>query len=254
MNRAGVDAAPEHTPLFSPRLLTRLTAGIALLCALTLTVSVAGRWAGERLALSGHTEDTTPVDILIGEDHLRFPANVIRFDEQRVTGQAERVDLYLLWPEMEGYSNGNRLRFNDVSHPESLIFLQLSQSTMSKDMSGRLAPIYERLFEDAGQAGPAGLTLRRLRDQSGYGNEVFLTAPLNAGSDYAVRCMLPQNDTLSTSADCQRDIHLGEDLSVLYRFSSRLLPQWRAMETAVRAYVEGRLVAGGLKTSRNAFR
>lgn len=227
-----------HAPLISNRLLTRLTICVAVLAALTITISVAGRLLGERIALAGHTENTEAVDIIVGQDHMRLPANTIRFDEQRHTGRAERVDLYLTWPEMAGYSNEERVRFNDSSRPDGLIFLNISQSTMSKDMSGRLTPIYRQLFAESAEPGPAGLTLHPLKDGSGYGDEVFFTGTLPDGSAYAVRCMMPDDDAHSTSADCQRDIHIGRDLSVLYRFSSRLLPQWQVMEARVRGYVE----------------
>lgn len=239
----------EHAPLISNRFLTRLTIGVAMLAGLTVAISVGGRMLGERIALAGHTESTEPVDIVIGQDQIRLPANTIRFEEQRLTGRAEHVDLYLTWPEMNGYSNGERTRFNDATRPEGLIFLNLSQSTMSRDMSGRLEPIYSHLFDDRPEPGPAGLTLQRLRENSGYGDEVFFTGILPDGSDYAVRCMMPENESQSTSADCQRDIHIGRDLSVLYRFSSRLLPQWQSMEARVRAFLDERL-AGQTRTDK----
>jgi hypothetical protein len=235
----------EHAPLFSNRLLTRLTIGVAALASLTIAISVGGRMLGERIALAGHTENTATIDIIIGQDQVRLPANTIRFEEQRQTGRAERVDLYLTWPEMSGYSNATRSRFNDASQPESLIFLNLSQSTMSKDMSGRLGPIYSHLFDDRPEPGPAGLTLQRLKENTGYGDEVFFTGILPDGSDYAVRCMMPADESQSTGADCQRDIHVGRDLSVLYRFSSRLLPQWQAMEARVRDYLGQSFVEDG---------
>ena len=131
----------EHAPLISHRLLTRLTIGVAVLAGLTVAISIAGRVLGERIALAGHTENAEPVDVVIGQDHIRLPANTIRFEEQRQTGRTERVDLYLTWPEMRGYSNADRGRFNDANRPEGLVFLNLSQSTMSKDMSGRMGPI-----------------------------------------------------------------------------------------------------------------
>lgn len=239
----------EHAPLISNRFLTRLTIGVAMLAGLTVAISVGGRMLGERIALAGHTESTEPVDIVIGQDQIRLPANTIRFEEQRLTGRAEHVDLYLTWPEMNGYSNGERTRFNDATRPEGLIFLNFSQSTMSRDMSGRLEPIYSHLFDDRPEPGPAGLTLQRLRENSGYGDEVFFTGILPDGSDYAVRCMMPENESQSTSADCQRDIHIGRDLSVLYRFSSRLLPQWRAMEARVRDYLGRSFVENGRSVS-----
>ncbi|WP_242223133.1 hypothetical protein [Shinella zoogloeoides] len=239
----------EHAPLISNRFLTRLTVGVAMLAGLTVAISVGGRMLGERIALAGHTESTAAIDIVIGQDQIRLPANTIRFEEERHTGRAERVDLYLTWPEMNGYSNGERARFNDANHPESLIFLNLSQSTMSRDMSGRLEPIYSHLFDDRPEPGPAGLTRQPLKENSGYGGEVFFTGILPDGSDYAVRCMIPADDAQSTSADCQRDIHIGRDLSVLYRFSSRLLPQWQAMEARVRDYLGRSLVENGRAAS-----
>ena len=247
-------ADDEHAPLLSNRLLTRLTIGVAVLAGLTVGISIAGRMLGERIALAGHTENSAPVDVVIGQDQIRLPANVIRFEEQRHTGLAERVDLYLTWPEMQGYSNAERSRFNDANRPESLVFLSLSQSTMSKDMSGRLEPIYSHLFDGQTELGPAALTLRHLKDNSGYGNEVFFTGTLPDGADYAVRCMMPADDTSSTSADCQRDIHIGSDLSVLYRFSSRLLPQWQAMEARVRDYLGQSLIRNGRPLTVNSSR
>ncbi len=235
----------DHAPLLSTRLLTRLTVGIAALAALSVAINFAGQMLGQRLALAGHTESTEAVDIVIGQDHLRLPKNALRFEDQRQSGSAVRADLYLTWPEMQGYSHGERNRFNDVTRSENLIFLNISQSTMSKDMSGRLEPIYRHLFSGHPEAGPDGLALHQLKPNSGYGGEVFFTGRMDDGSDYAVRCMMAADPAEATSADCQRDIHLGNDLSVLYRFSSRLLPQWHAMEAQVRAYVADTLVVSG---------
>lgn len=244
----------DHAPLLSNRLLTRLTVGVAFLAGLTVAISIAGRALGERIALAGHTENAEPIDIVIGQDQLRLPANAIRFEDQRRTGRAERVDLYLTWPEMNGYSNAERIRFNDATRPENLIFLNLSQSTMSRDMSGRLGPIYSHLFGDRPEQGPAGLTRQSLKENSGYGGEVFFTGTLPDGSDYAVRCMMPADSSQSTGADCQRDIHIGRDLSVLYRFSSRLLPQWQAMEARVRDYLGGSLAENGRSSAATRSR
>ncbi|SOC38906.1 hypothetical protein SAMN05892877_105322 [Rhizobium subbaraonis] len=234
------DIHEEH--LFSARFIKRLCVGIAVLAGLTGALSYAGRELGDRIALAGHTEDRTPLNILIGEDHLRLPSNAIRFQDQRQTGRTDRLDVYLTWPEMEGYTSENRDRFNDIRQPENLIFLQFSQSTMSRDMSGRVEPIYSHLFEGAPESGPAGLTMRHLKEGSGYAGETLLTGTMPDGSIYAVRCILPARGQPSTSADCQRDIHTGDDLSLLFRFSSRLLPQWQEMETAVRTYARQHLV------------
>lgn len=233
----GLQADDERAPLISPRFLMIATLTITALACASLLISWYGRAYGERLSRAGHSESTDIVEINIGRDRLSLPENTIRFEEQRRGGDAERVDLYLLWPEMTGYSSAKRRRFDDIDLSQSLIFLQISQSTMSRDMSGRLEPIYMNLLEPEQQAGPAGLTLRTFRDGTGYEGEALLTAVTGDGAHYAIRCVMPKTVDQASSSDCQRDIHVGEDLTVLYRFSSRLLDDWQAIDTAVHDYV-----------------
>jgi len=233
---------PDLRPLLSSGFVYRVTAVVMMLATLTAAISLAGRWFGENLALAGHTASNEVFDIFIGQDHLRLPANMIRFEAQRATSIAERVDLYLTWPGLEGYSDRSRELFNNVDAPEKLIFLQISQSTMSRDMSGRLEPIYAQIFDGAPTAGPAGLMEHAVKVTSSYAGEVFLTAETTAQSPYVVRCLKPDPQAISTSADCQRDIHAGKDLVVLYRFSNRLLPQWREIDQAIATFVKSRLV------------
>jgi hypothetical protein len=238
---ASPDPASSDAPLISNRFIFRLTAAIAVLVLLTIAISVGGRWLGQRISLAGHTESTEEFLIRIGQDNVLLPANSLRFREQRQAGPAERVDLYLAWPEMEGYRADLKNRFDDASQASSLIFLQLSQSTMSRDMSGRLQPIYSGLFDGEPETMPDGLLLHRLRADSGYGKEVILTAARAGQPDYVVRCLLPTDGNTATSGDCQRDIHSGQDLTVLYRFSSTLLKDWDHIDAAVRSFVETRL-------------
>lgn len=233
--------ASEHLPLISNRFVYTATAFITVLAALSVVINLGGRRLGAELALAGHSDSTQDFLITIGQDRLRLTANTIRFEAQRRDGPAERADLYLLWPEMSGYRSELRARFDDVTQPDGLIFIQLSQSTMSRDMSGRVEPIYSHLFEGPPEKGPHGLTLHRLKSEAGYGNEVLLTAQRPGGPDFAVRCILPPEGMPASSGDCQRDIHVGRDLSVLYRFSSALLSDWGAIDTAVRDYVTSHL-------------
>lgn len=235
----------QEEPLLSGRALRILIAVVVLLVALMAVINLAGRWFGDRIALAGHTASTATFDITIGQDRLALPANAIRFAQARTGGETDRIDLYLAWPEMSGYSAETAHRFNDLANPGQLIFVQLSQSTMSRDMSGRLGPIYSGLFEGPETPFEAGLSLHRLRQDSGYAGEVMLTGKRPGQPDYAVRCILASEERPASNADCQRDIFAGRDLNVLYRFSSSLLPQWRALDEAVRAYVEARLAGNG---------
>ncbi|MBW9055811.1 hypothetical protein [Rhizobium mesosinicum] len=234
---------PGEQPLISTRFLIRVTATIAVLALLTVTISIAGRWLGRHISLAGNTESNAGITLTIGRDTIALPANTIRFPSERHDGAAERVDLYLTWPEMQGYSKQTRQRFDDIAQSSGLIFLQITQGTMSRDMSGRLEPIYSHLMDGASEPFAHGLTLHRLRADAGYSGEVLLTARREGSVDYVVRCVLPSSAGTATSGDCQRDIKVGKDLSVLYRFSSRHLADWDHIDAAIRTFVETRLVS-----------
>ncbi|WP_454849534.1 hypothetical protein [Rhizobium binxianense] len=229
-------------PLLSTGLLLRAMALIALLALLTIAIGIAGRWLGRHISLAGNTDSMADITLTIGRDTVRFPANTIRFPSQRHDGATERVDLYLTWPQMQGYGEENRRRFDDIGLSAGLIFLQVTQSTMSRDMSGRLEPIYSHLIEGSAEPFRYGLTLHRLRADAGYGGEVLLTAPRTGAPDYVLRCILPSAPDKATSGDCQRDIKVGRDLSVLYRFSSNRLADWSHIDAVIRTFVETRLV------------
>lgn len=232
----------DQAPLISNRFLSVTIAVAGVMAMLSLMITVLADRYGEMLLREEETASTAPVTLRIGQDVLALPANVMRFESQRRDGEAERADLYLAWPEMRGYSPQLRQRFGDVRFSDGLIFLEITQSTMSRDMSGRLQPIYSRLFTGRPEAFAAGLMLNRLRPESGYGDEVILTAQRPGEPDYVVRCLLPRHDSPPASSDCQRDIHIGKDLSVLYRFSSAQLSDWRNLDRAVRDYLQASLV------------
>ena len=234
----------DELPLFSNRFVTRLTAAILVIALLSAAINLAARYLGDALVTGSHSDSLADFDITIGMDTLRLPANALRFASQRHSGESERTDMALLWPEMTGYSRDNRNRFDDVALSDGLIFIQLSQSTMSRDMSGRLEPIYSHLFEGAAVPFDFGLVEHRLKPGTGFDGEVMLTAKRPGKTDYAVRCVLPATEQQATSGDCQRDVRVGQDLTVLYRFSSRLLDDWNALDNRVLDYVTSRIRQG----------
>ncbi|MDR7147214.1 hypothetical protein [Rhizobium sp. BE258] len=234
-------AAVDESPILSSGFLIRVTAAVAVLAVLTIAISLGGRWFGRHITLAGNSDSTQAVSVTIGRDTLNLSENTIRFPSQRHAGVSERADLYLTWPEMQGYTKNDRERFDDVAQSAGLIFLQITQSTMSRDMSGRIEPIYAHLMDGTAKPYADGLTLHNLRADAGYTGEVLLTAERPNAADYAVRCILPESPELATSGDCQRDIKVGKDLSVLYRFSSRHLNDWDHIDAAIRSFVEARL-------------
>ncbi len=224
-------APASEQPLLSNRFLLKLSGAIGLLALATVSISMAGKFYGARLAQDGYSTSIAPQHIILGDDVLQIPNSMIRFEDQRRSGRAERVDIYLAWPEMTGFSEELAHKFNNSNETGSLLFAQFSQSVMSRDMSGRLEPIYSRLFAGPAEQGPAGLVLHRMKNESGFGDEVLMTASRPGQPDYVVRCILPAAGAPAGDADCQRDVQVGQDISMLYRFSSELLPQWAMIDT-----------------------
>ncbi|ANV22829.1 hypothetical protein CFBP5875_06115 [Agrobacterium pusense] len=232
----------SDTGFLSSSLIRRVIVICGALAALLTALNFGMKWYGDRIIQAGHTTSTDEVEITIGNDRLKLAKNTLRNPSDRDSGAHERADLYLTWPDLAGYRDSNRALFDDPKNAVGLIFVQLSQSTMSQDMSGRFEPIYTRLIEGEPTPLKHGLLLHRLRADSGYGKEVILTGRRDGESVYVVRCLLPQTPQETTGSDCQRDIHVGQDLSLFYRFSANLLPQWQALDAAVTRYVEKRLV------------
>lgn len=232
----------QFEPLFARPLLYRGAACVMLLATLSVALIWGGHWFGQRLSLAGHTASTEHHTIIIGSDTLTLPANVIRLREQRADGPSERLYLYLTWPQMHGYTEADKSRFDEPGKGNDLIFLDISEATMSKDMSGRLEPIYRRLMTGEQTDFGSGLTLHRMKAESGYGEEVLLTGKRKNVPDYVVRCVLPDQHDAVTAADCQRDIHLGSGLSVLYRFSSNHISEWEHIDAAIQQFVSDALI------------
>ncbi len=206
----------------------------ATLALLSLGISLGGKWLGRSIALAGHTEDASAREVVIGNDVISAPANMIRFDRQRRNGVAERLDLYLRWPQLDGYSDAARDAFNHAHGSREIVFLSFEPRMMSRDMSGRLEPIYAPLLVRPGKPGPGGTMLYAFEEKSGYLDEVLAVGPRWDGEPFVARCLIGESADGSL-APCERDIHVGGDLSLTYRFPRELLAQWRDLDAAVRA-------------------
>lgn len=212
----------------------RVFYGFLAMALLSVAISVGGKWFGRSVSLAGHTEDTTIHETVIGNDVVAAPANAIRFERARRDGIADRLDLYLRWPDLRGYSAETRDDFNHAGGSRRILFLTFEHRMMSRDMSGRFEPIYRSLIEDKGTPAPGGLVLYEFKPNSGYLNEVLAVAETATGQPFVARCLIGMSAEESL-APCERDLHVGDNLSLTYRFPRELLQGWRALDAAVLA-------------------
>ncbi|KQZ13186.1 hypothetical protein ASD44_03195 [Mesorhizobium sp. Root554] len=206
----------------------------AALAALSIAISMAGKWFGHAIAMAGYTDDTTVREIVIGNNVIAVPSNYIRFEQARRDGVAQRLDLYLRYPQMDGYSAAARNDFNNAGAKKRIVFLSFEERAMSRDMSGRFAPIYSSLIVKPGKPGPGRTTLYSFNDKSGYMNEMLAVAERAGKDPFVARCFTGPSAEESL-APCERDIQVGDNLSLSYRFPAEFLGDWQALETAMSA-------------------
>lgn len=216
-----------------PRFMLRAFLLFAALALLSGVISLGGEWTGRIIARAGHSDDTTLREIVIGNDVLNVPANMIRFEASRRDGVAARLDLYMRWPQMDGYSDAARDAFNHANGDKSILFLAFEPRAMSRDMSGRYEPIYRKLIDTPGRPGPGGLTVHRFSENSGYINEVLVVEDTTGAEPFVMRC-LAGAAARESLAPCERDIHVADGLSLTYRMPAQLAGEWREIEAKMR--------------------
>lgn len=213
-------------------LMLKVFCAFAVLALLSAAISAGGKWFGRSIAMAGHTDDGTMREIVIGNDVIVVPANAIRFERERRDGIASRLDLYFRWPDMSGYSTASRGDFNHAGGAKRIIFLSFEERMMSRDMSGRFAPIYSSMIVKPGTQAANGIVLYGFNAKSGYLNEVLAVAERPEGEPFVARCLSGPSAEESL-APCERDIHVGANLSLSYRFPREMLADWRSLEDAL---------------------
>jgi hypothetical protein len=208
------------------------------LALLSAFISLAGKWVGRMIALSGHTESTAIHEIVIGNNVLAVPANMIRFDTARQAGVTARLDLYMRWPALDGYSAAARDDFNHVDGSRNIIFVSIQKRLMSRDMSGRYHPLDLSLIDEDATPGPAGLSLHAFARNSGYLDETLVVGRRQGREEPFVARCLAGEAALDSLAPCERDLHVGEGLSLSYRFPAHLLAKWRQLDAAMLSVFE----------------
>ena len=239
------DAAEPKTDV-GERMLAQSFMSLLVKLALAMVVVAVAIFAsasyyGSIVAKGGHETDITPRQITIANEVLSVPANMIRFRAQRKSRTLERLDLYAHWPTMQGYSAENAAIFDDMEAGAPLLFISIEPRDMTTDMSGRVTTIYEKFFAgppiDAGH----GLVRRAFSSESAYFME-DLYYQMDSPYPFAARC-IRESDRVAAPY-CIRDIHIGRDLMVSYRFHANLIGEWMQLDRAVREAVAGFLAKG----------
>lgn len=214
-----------------------ITAVTLLIAALAMFASA--HFFGDNLSRAGHSSSTAQLEIVIGDEYLKVPANKVRFYRQRVSGAHEKLELYIHWPSLSGYQDNLSADFNNATENKNLIFISIEPRQMPYDMSGRVGPIYSQFFEGYAEPTNTGLVKQALSAKGGFIDEDLYYA---ASSPYpfATRCV---REIAATTPFCIRDIHIGNNLMLTYRFHQKYLGDWIELEQSVRALTKSMIVS-----------
>lgn len=242
-----METAPDYTASkMGSRLFGWLLLAVIVLILLSVAVNVGGRLLGPLIARGGHSDSTHGYEIIIGNNVLSIPANMIRFSNQRRDGVTRRLDLYARWPGLTGYTERDRAIFNLLTSKRHLIFMSIEQRTMSRDMSGRYLAIYAELIDPNGETAPGNLTVHRFLESSGYkGEELVLSDPSSGKPEFVARCLADSGAESFNS--CERDVQFGRDLQILYRFPRSMLGECKSLDKAIVDFANAHLLGNDTK-------
>jgi hypothetical protein len=136
---------------------------------------------------------------------------------------------------MTGYSDASKAVFNNLDKNGKLLFISFDRRSMVRDMSGRFEPIYKSMIEGSGETMPDGLTRYKLPEKAGFVDEYLYVGTQVDQTLFVARCLDAQS-SINNLAPCDRDIHVGEDLVMMVRFSPMLLSQWRQLDAVVKNF------------------
>ena len=209
-------------------LMIGLTVGLFGLAAAAVLVDVL---TGGSLGLTSARPlppSATPIDISIGTDRLRVPANLIRFPDQRRPGPRQRLDLALRLPDLSDASTEAPPGLRTTTSTADLIFVTFAARDTELDTADRIATIYQKFLEDGTSEGPDGLVRQPFRPGSSYAGEHLYFEP-GSVHPFAARCF--PLDKGQPPVTCLIDRKVGGHLMATLRLPIAALADWRTLQT-----------------------
>lgn len=220
-------------PARVPRWLLVLLVLVGLIVAAGFALDATIKRMGDRVAQAGYSLTPAPIAVSMAGKDLHVPANMIRFAGQRRAGAAERLDLFVHWPELDGVRNDDAEQF--ASSDPSVIFLTLTPPNGLRPPLARLETVYRYLFTGPSWPGPDGLVGRHLAAGSAYGREQLYYEP-GSQDPFIARCL----DATDTDLLPMCLVETNRDgIATVIRFNRSLLPQWRAIDGRLKALISG---------------
>jgi hypothetical protein len=173
-----------------------------------------------------------PISLSIGGRSFVIPENYTQFPRARRGGVRENVALYARLPDYEPYAADLVEEFETNSAYSPIVHFQIESYRAPLNERQRVVRSYMPVVIDPkGEEGPAGLTLYRFSEGSGYFNEDLFLGDDDRGGLAVIRCTKQMSDLLFPY--CRRDTKLLETVGLSYRFRRSRLADWRSIDNGI---------------------
>jgi hypothetical protein len=184
------------------------------------------------------------IRMTIGERVFAIPANYTIYPKDRRNGEKDRVDIYLVWPTMNGYSPARRAEFVENTPRSRRIDVTIGERRSVFSEEQRLESLYlPHVIDKTGQPDNYQLTRFTFKEgrtnapTNGYNNKDLFVGTADDGSTLVLFCY--QKVFNEIPPECWRELELSENVSIKYTFKREYLPEWKEIDTQVRRFLFG---------------
>lgn len=218
----------------------------SILAILSLALFLFGNTYGDRMALAGHEPDTTPLEIVIGNDVMAVPTNMVRLPDERQSGLTDTISLYVHWPSKQGFTRELADAFNNVEgHTGEIMFLTFKVRDRFLAMNERFEPVYTKAITGPRRTIHNGLHVQALMPSLGYNDEILVWADASNSihPGFIARCANAESETFI--APCETDLFVGRSLEMKARFPQEMLVRWPTLKSELLAFAASLQVSAG---------
>lgn len=217
--------------------LLRSTAGSVGIATTSVLAGLGALWLALDLRAGTPVEPaaTTVVSVSVAGETMTLPSGYFRFLDQRRGTKLDRIDLHFRWPGLSEAVPTRPSGPSDIGPDPDLIFVSIARRDVALDSTARLATVYQRFFQGPAFDGPGGLVGQRMAAGSGYEDELVFFEP-GSVRPFAARCFAGEEAGRATI--CLREVMVGRDLIMTYRFAASLLPGWQALDRDLRDRID----------------
>jgi len=174
-------------------------------------------------------------------------ANYTVYPRARRGGERDELSLYALWQSMNGYSPSRREEFVENAPNTRRIDILIAKRNTAFSERERVETLYlPRTVDQRGVRTPYQLTKYTFKTESdqafdvptnGYADTELFLGVTAENELLALFCFKEREDI--KSPECWREYDYDGNIKVSYRFKRPYLPEWRAIDSKVRAFIAG---------------